>query len=566
MTQEQALEILKSGKNVFITGPAGSGKTFLLNRYIDWLKGCGINAAVTASTGIAATHLNGITIHSWTGLGIREELSDSDTRDLVKRGYLRRRFLGTSVLVIDEISMLGGYQLDLIDRLFRLFKQIDAPFGGIQVVLCGDFFQLPPIKRSRVEGESIQAQRLPQTSFDFGILEKENTNYPESLFAYGSAAWGNLDLKICYLDEQHRQSDKDFLAALNAIRGNSANDAVREYLQTRVGARIDLAVEPTKLYTHNVDVEIENNLELAKIDASEFIYKMELIGPAGLSQRLKSGCLAPEILRLKVGARVMFVKNNFEEGYVNGTLGVVEKLGQERIMVRTAQGELMDVGPASWHIAEDGDIKAEIAQYPLRLAWAITVHKSQGMSLDAALVDLRQSFEPGMGYVALSRVRSSSGLSLLGFNETALRVNRQVLEYDEKLRCQSQAHAKELYGYPAKVRLVVTSKKKMTKAKKPDTVAMTREMVIKGMDLVQIARERGLHVETILDHCEKIKKDYPTTDFSRLAKNIPMGKMIQMKSALKKSKTDNGYTLKPAMIIAGDDVSYEDLRLVRLLL
>jgi len=147
MTQEQAMEILKSGKNAFITGPAGSGKTFVLNRYIDWLKASGANVAVTASTGIAATHLDGITIHSWTGMGVRDSLSKAEVKDLLKRGYLRRRFLRADVLVIDEISMLSRIQLDLADLIFREFKQVDAPFGGIQTVLCGDFFQLPPIAR-----------------------------------------------------------------------------------------------------------------------------------------------------------------------------------------------------------------------------------------------------------------------------------------------------------------------------------------------------------------------------------------------------------------------------------
>ena len=459
MTQEQALEILKSGKNAFITGPAGSGKTFLLNRYIDWLKGCGINAAVTASTGVAATHLNGITIHSWTGMGVREELTQRDIKELVKRGYLRRRFLGTSVLVIDEVSMLAGYQLDLADQLFRAFKQIDAPFGGVQVVLCGDFFQLPPI--SRYSPNATFGKRTPQSRFDFDRTEEDDRDDSASLFAYNSATWKNLDLKICYLDEQHRQSDLDYLAALNAIRNNTADAATVKYLQTRINAKIEIAVEPTKLYTHNVDVEVENETELRKIDGKEYFYKMELIGPAALSERLQKSCLAPAVLRLKVGARVMFVKNNFEEGYVNGTLGVVEKLGEERIMVRTAGGVLMDVGPASWHIAEDGDIKAEITQYPLRLAWAITVHKSQGMSLDAALVDLRQSFEPGMGYVALSRVRSSAGLSLVGFNETALRVNQEVLDYDSRLRYESANHAKDLETRPLKVKLYAPAAKKI---------------------------------------------------------------------------------------------------------
>ena len=560
MTQEQALEILKSGKNAFITGPAGSGKTFVLNRYIDWLKSCGINAAITASTGIAATHLNGITIHSWTGMGVRDELASRDIKELVKRGYLRRRFLSTGVLIIDEISMLAGCQLEMADLLFRAFKQIDAPFGGAQVVLCGDFFQLPPIRR-RINGQEVRPKRgRSQASMDFNDGDGE----PAPLFAYGSRAWRELDLKICYLDEQHRQSDKGFLAALNAIRSNSADDAIRQYLQTRVGAKIQMSVEPTKLYTHNVDVEIENNLELAKISGKEFYYKMEQIGPAALSERLQKSCLAPEVLRLKIGARVMFVKNNFEEGYVNGTLGVVEKLDESRIMVRTAAGDLMDVGLASWHIAEEGDIKAEINQYPLRLAWAITVHKSQGMSLDAALVDLRQSFEPGMGYVALSRVRSSAGLSLAGFNEIALRVNEEVLEFDEKLKEKSAAAAKELAISPFKFRKPVPA---APRNKKPDTVIVTQGLLEKGYSLEQIAEARRLKKATIVDHCEKIKEKDPNLDFSPLAKDVPAGKLIQLKAALRKCKDADGkFLLKPAKELLGDDADYDELRLARLLL
>lgn len=561
------MAILMSGRNVFITGPAGSGKTFLLNRYIGQLADLGVSVAVTASTGIAATHLNGITIHSWTGMGVREELSGGDIKELVKRGYLRRRFLNTQVLVIDEISMLAHYQLDMADRIFREFKQIDAPFGGVQVVFCGDFFQLPPIIRRR-ENERGGAARL-KTISQASMFDPGESPYPEGTgFAYHSRAWKDLDLKICYLDEQHRTQDIEFLGALNAIRENAAGDEVRRYLESRVGAKISLGVEPTKLYTHNVDVDIENDLELARLEGKEYCYKMESAGVAALSERLQKSCLAPSVLRLKVGARVMFVKNNFEEGYVNGTLGIVETLGEERIIVRTSTGVTIDVGLASWHIAEEGDIKAEIAQYPLRLAWAITVHKSQGMSLDAALVDLRQSFEPGMGYVALSRVRSSSGLSLAGFNDIALLVNKEVLKFDEELKKESALHAREAAALPRRQTVrPVMKKKPVKKVKKPDTVQLTRDLLGKGMSLEDVVDARKLKAATILDHCEKIKEKSGPVDFSDLAKKIPAGKLIQMKSALRKCKDAEGnYPLKPAMELAGDDISYDELRLARLLL
>ena len=553
MTQEQALAILKSGKSAFITGPAGSGKTFVLNRYIDWLKSAGAGVAITASTGIAATHLNGITLHSWTGMGVRREISPREMKELTKRSYLRRRFSSVSVLIVDEISMMAGCQLDLADQMFRAFKQIDMPFGGVQVVLCGDFFQLPPVHR-----RDRQSKNESQTSLDFA---REDVYHPSG-FAYCSRAWRQLDLKICYLDEQHRQGDAEFLRILNGIRSNAAAGDIRRSLEKRIGAAIEMAVKPAKLYTHNVDVELENNLELRKIGAKEFVYKMELIGPAALAEKLQKGCLAPPVLRLKIGARVMFVKNNFEEGYVNGTLGVVEELDEGRILVRSSGGRMFDVGLSSWHIAEEGKIKAEINQYPLRLAWAITVHKSQGMSLDAAEIDLRQSFETGMGYVALSRVRSLAGLSLAGFNEIALRVNEEVLEFDEKLKKESAGHARELAAkspsprfYPAKT------------GKKSDTAAATKEWLEKGMSPDEIAAIRKLKTATIIDHCEKIKAKFPDFDFSALAGKMPPAQLEKMKIALKKCQNENGqYPLKPAMELLDGAVGYDQLRLVRLLL
>ena len=147
MTQNDALEILKMGHSVLLTGAAGSGKTHTLNTYIEYLKKNNVGVAVTASTGIAATHLGGTTIHSWSGLGIRDVLSPYEMDALEQRSYLWKRYHATRVLIIDEISMLHHFQLDLIDKLCRAFKRINTPFGGMQVVFCGDFFQLPPISR-----------------------------------------------------------------------------------------------------------------------------------------------------------------------------------------------------------------------------------------------------------------------------------------------------------------------------------------------------------------------------------------------------------------------------------
>ncbi len=545
MTQNEAYEILKRGNNVFITGAAGSGKTFLLNRYIEYLKQNNIGAAITASTGIAATHINGMTIHSWTGLGIRDSLDEQTLKDLKERYYLKSRYKKAEVLVIDEISMLHHYRLDLVDNLFREFKQNTLPFGGAQVILCGDFFQLPPVAR---------------------------LDEPKARFAYHSRAWQLLDLKICYLDEQHRQNDSDFIDVLNAIRSNAVLGRERRHLENRVGCGIKKDLEPTKLYCLNCDVDLENSLELMKISGKAYEYKMEARGGNNLVEVVKRGCLAPDVLKLKVGARVMFVKNNFEEGYVNGTLGVVEELDNNRIVVLADNGRRFDVGLANWMIEENGKVKAEIIQYPLRLAWAITVHKSQGMSLDAAKIDLTRSFERGMGYVALSRVRSLEGLTLVGFNENALQVDEEVLEFDGELKKDSERDAKEIREAIDRSPLEnktsdLSEPHRSHKKQAISTMEQTRLMIEGKTPLEEIVKKRKLKLATILEHLEKLKKEGRLPDIEYLQKKAGPKRIGMMKKAILKFKTETGgYPLARAKEQLGEKATYEELRIARLFL
>ena len=416
MTQEEALDTLKLGYNVFLTGPAGSGKTFLLNKYIEYLKENNKGVGITASTGIAATHINGITIHSWSGMGIKNNLSREDIRKLVKRSYLRKRFKNTGVLIIDEISMLNDFQLDLVNQICQSFKNNQKPFGGMQIVCSGDFFQLPPIKK---EGEA--------------------------KFVTESKIWDNMKLKICYLEEQHRQEKEEKLyALLNNIRNNKVEEV--ENLLTSIDYEKKKSfLEMTKLYTHNINVDAINNFELSKIPGEILAYDMQSRGNKNIVEALKSGSLASERLTLKKGAKVMFIKNNFEQGYINGTLGRIIGFNDYRMpIVKILAGRKIEAEPATWTIEEDNIIKAEIRQIPLRLAWAITVHKSQGMNLDAAEIDLSKSFVEGMGYVALSRLRSLEGLKLLGINKMAFMVNKKVLELDKNLKQMSENNVEKL--------------------------------------------------------------------------------------------------------------------------
>lgn len=425
MTQKEALMVLKMGHSVFLTGAAGSGKTYVLNQYIDFLRSHVIPVGITASTGIAATHMGGMTIHSWSGIGIRDVLEEKDIKDIAVRGYLRSRFSKTKVLIIDEVSMLHAHQLDMVDKLLRTFHGNDYPFGGIQVIMSGDFFQLPPVQKGVSAGS----------------------------FVTESEVWQEMDPAICYLDESFRQDDRAFLSVLNAIRDNEVNETTVEYLTERMQADIRGYAKPTRLYTHNADVDTINQEQLAGLHGDAFTYEMSWQGSYALVETLKRSCLAPQTLHLKVGSQVMFVKNNFEEGYVNGTLGEVISFSDDHLpIVRTFDGKELKVTHTMWEVKEDSKTLASLLQLPLRLAWAITVHKSQGMSLDAAEMDLSRSFTPGMGYVALSRVRSLGGLRLLGMNPMALTVNPAVSAMDDTFRKKSDEMVLYLSGLSASVK------------------------------------------------------------------------------------------------------------------
>ena len=406
MDQARALKILQSGENVFLTGSAGTGKTFLLNQFIAYLKNKKIRAGITASTGIAATHLNGRTIHSWAGMGIEQAMDKKSIKRLARNEELTEKIKETKVLIVDEISMLNAERLDLVDKICKAIKDPFRPFGGIQIILCGDFFQLPPVSRDK-----------------------------RARFAYDAYAWRNSGIKVCYLEKQFRQDDSEFTNILNQIRGNKAGDKEVSLLRKRLYKPVNRFSKPTKLYTHTIDVDAINSYELARLSGDEKAYNMSESGPRELVDFLKKSCLAPEELKLKVGAMAMFVKNNFDSGYVNGTLGEIIDFEENGYpIVKIKNGNKIAAPPSSWNIEEDDRVIASIRQIPLRLAWAITIHKSQGMSLDTAEIDLSKSFERGMGYVALSRVRTLNGIRLMGINQLAVKVNQQVVEKDKEFK------------------------------------------------------------------------------------------------------------------------------------
>ncbi len=516
MKQLTALSIMKAGKNVFLTGSAGAGKTYTLNQYIRYLKDRKIPVAVTASTGIAATHLNGITIHAWAGFGVRKSLDKKDLESLKDKKHIREHLENTKVLIIDEISMMHRCQLDMVNQVLKYFKQNDLPFGGIQVIFCGDFFQLPPIG------------------------DPDETNRDK--FAFMSKAWLEAAPVICYISEQHRQKDNSLDMILNEIRQGEVSNHALSLLKKASETHLEKA---PKLYTHNYDVENINRFEMSKLKSQPRYFDAETKGNAKLLEMLKSNVRTDTRLELRLGAKVMFIKNNFEKGYINGSLGeVVDFTNEGMPVVDLSDGKRIYCEKEKWAIEDEGGkALASFEQFPLRAAWAITVHKSQGMTLDLAEIDLRNTFEKGQGYVAISRVKSLEGLCLIGFNNTALELDSLAMKADKRFReLAAEAEAgfdstileKEAIAFVRNCGGLLDEKEIDKQRKKIDsgvkkepkksTYLLTKELIDQGMNLEEIAEERDLSVTTIIGHLDKIKDQYPDTDIHKFR---PKGSLIK---------------------------------------
>ena len=580
MRQSSALDILKTGQNVFLTGSAGSGKTYTLNQYIDYLRARRVPVAVTASTGIAATHMNGTTIHSWSGIGIKDELSDRDLTNLSRKQFLADRLKDTAVLVIDEISMLHAKQLNLVNQVLKHVRKNDKAFGGIQVVVAGDFFQLPPIGS---KGESNREK-----------------------FAFMSEAWLDAKFHICYLSEQHRQVSEaangglDLDDILNQIRRQEVTFEAIAALENTYDQSVD--IKRTRLYTHNLNVNKINDKELALLDGEMMRFEATTTGDSKLVETLKKTVRTQDELVLKVGAKVMFIKNNAELGVSNGTMGELigfsavkiedkessdalieddssddideeaagEKTAkakksaakkdkekpkskkpttQKMPVVRLNSGREVIAEPEEWIIEDEtGEVLASYLQVPLCLAWAITIHKSQGMTLDAAEIDLSRTFELGQGYVALSRLKSLAGLQLLGMNDMSLQLDPLARGADKRFLVLSeeadanyamldeesmqQAHEKfvlksggtlsqsviNAYAALQKKRreqqqAQIDKKQKLgsqVSDKSESTLLATRVLLEESLTIAEISQARQLSQSTIMRHIGELKSQDPS--------------------------------------------------------
>ena len=562
--QTSTLDILKSGKNVFLTGSAGTGKTYLLNQYILYLKQRKIIPTIVAPTGIAASHLQGQTLHSYFALGIRDNIDEYFITNLLDKKYLQTRFAKLKVLIIDEISMVSPEIFSSIDMIIQAFKNNAEPFGGIQVILSGDFFQLPPISR--------------------GFKDKR--------FAWQSSSWKDLDLQTCYLQKKFRQEDDKLISILDEIRGGKISQITYDLLNSRCNTSLDIDFTPTKLYTHNLDVDNINSQELNKLPTKAHKFKFESDGSKANCEKIFKSSLVSEELTLKKDAVVMFIKNNPEKAYINGTTGVVIDFAKDTKLpiVKLSNGYVVKVEYEDWTIENDkGKILAKVSQLPLKLAWAITIHKSQGMTLDAAQIDLSKTFEVGQGYVALSRIKDIEGLQLLGFNETALMVDPLILSIDDRIKQASQKakdkilnyskeqlenlhtlHIKFLGGTVNTKEIEVQAKVLEEKPKyepKLTTFEQTKNLIPTSSTLKELAKNRDVSLGTIINHIKILLIDDEKID---IEKYKPDEEIINnISSVVKNLKNENNkdnfsqngeLRLKPIFEALNKEIPYDDIK------
>ena len=684
MKQATALDILKTGKNVFLTGSAGAGKTYTINQYLHYLRARDVAVAVTASTGIAATHMNGMTIHSWAGIGISNELTAKDIARIKKRTVVVERIERTKVLVIDEISMLHRQQFELINQVLQAIKENTLPFGGIQLLVAGDFFQLPPI------GEPHESNR--------------------DKFAFMAQAWLDADFQICYLSEQHRQkTDKTAVAGnsyygldLNAILNQIRSQQFTPHIMPALTATAEhvLADNRTRLFTHNVNVQAINEQELGKLTTAAHTFRAWGEGDEKLVETLKKSVRNTPELVLKLGAKVMFIKNNTELNVSNGTMGKIvdfvattlkqpnkqtnspstnspsknlsEPLDEQGLaadatallnaieqeqqadmadlldevnggqsqqahptdddtaatdtaddklsellypLVELNDGRKVIAEYDSWRIDdEDGEILAAYYHIPLTLAWAITIHKSQGMTLDAAEVDLSKTFEKGQGYVALSRLKQLSGLQLLGVNELSLqldplargadqrfqaisaeqegefltRSNKQLNDLHREfiIQCRGTLDKEKIAAYEnrAKQQQKLIEKRRHAVQQLQSladdaagvitpTVLETKALLDESLTIAEIAQARNLAQSTVMGHIEKIAEHFPRANIAHLRPEDewlqPIDKAYQ-KIAKRDDKRDkdNDGKIKIRAIVEElrNAYSYNDVKLALLFL
>lgn len=425
---ELVVKLVERGENIFVTGGAGVGKSYTLSRLKERYK----KLQITSTTGISAINIGGQTIHSWAGIGIGNRPIEEVVKKIKKRPVIHKALLRCKMLAIDEISMLDNLTFDYISTVLKIIREDESPFGGIQVLIFGDFFQLPPVR-----------------------MEEDGKD-----FCFNSDTWKELNLKTIILEKVRRQSEERLAEALNNVRINktTAND-LKAFYERDFEFNFETPQDVLQVFGVNSQADAYNtkcfnaiNKETHCYEAKDELYCYDFTGKCTIKnlnsvnteeidaydlaalKRFNEDCRASQKLELKEGCRVMLLKNlDVKQGLANGTCGTVKHLADDAVEILFDNGEQVVLSPAEFEYIKEGRTKIKRSQYPLRLAYGITVHKSQGMTFDKLVVNFDRIFDYGQAYVALSRTRYLEGLIIKGFNPNKIVANKEVVEFYRNL-------------------------------------------------------------------------------------------------------------------------------------
>ena len=400
--QKKTFTLMEKGKNLFITGMGGTGKSFVINLFREKYNNTK-KIGITSTTGISALLINGVTLHSFLGIGLGDKPVDVLYNNIFRNKRIRDRWCKLEVLIIDEVSMLLPDLLDKIEELARMIKQSSKPFGGIQLILSGDMLQLPPVKSEK--------------------------------FCFEAKCWKNCIEHTIYLTENLRQNNKEFQDCLSELRKGTVSEKNEKLLKTRENVDVEnsFGISPTKICSLNSEVDEINYkklLELNEPDIYEYEIEIEMDKPGLFLPKIEKCCNLVECLQLCKGAQVMLLTNlNAEDGLVNGSRGVVIDFVEDLPLVQFLNGDEILIDYHTVDIEKNDTVIGRITQIPLRVAYAVSAHKIQGHTLDCCEIDLKNFFDYGQAYVALSRVKSLDSLKLKNFSVEKIKAHPKAINY-----------------------------------------------------------------------------------------------------------------------------------------
>lgn len=551
--QQQAIELALQGKSFFVSGKAGTGKTFVLERIVEQLQKKGKSVAITAPTGVAAHNAGGRTLHSFFGLPYGKDYVYTPGTHVtsklkgIDKGKIIRNL---DVVIIDEISMVRCDVLDMLDSLLRDLKQDQRPFGGMQYIFFGDLFQLPPVATDK-------EKLMLAENYDLETIRLEDKRF----YFFKSRMVNSVGIKIFELEGNHRQKDDgDFYNLLNDVREKKNLRSTLAKLNKRV-MRLIPSDSGVTLDTHLISVNSFNKKKLGELSSRSVMYEAEY------SDNYKDEKPADECLELKKNAKVMFVKNNESQNYYNGSQGIVSRLSNNKVTVRLNEGNTVEVTPEIWRQRDlvydekkfmlvENPNAPYFKQIPLRLSWAITIHKSQGMTFDKVVVDVSNAFAHGHVYVALSRCKTLKGLILKEpLKESNIIVDEAVVQFmksADRLSLHGSSLTLTTASTISNVRTIISGKNKLS-----DTLKATLKYADSGIGINTIAVLRDLTVGTIEGHITSLIEN------GYLSVEDYVGAAERKKILASMRRLGDDATATDILNDCKSMVSYADIRMVR---